>query len=537
MARRARAHPRTQSLAPVARARRRARMSRRTRARWTLALVAALACACAPRASHAVGNPFARRSEPARVSEQEVIASALTDEHVVKLDAKAFDGELKKSRYNFVMFYAPWDGHSKAFMPRWLSYARSHQMAGTEMRFGLVDATKEKALDERFDIEEYPTLVLFRDGVPKTYVGDRSPEHLDKFVRRNLLKPARWLEGTDDVEVFLIGRPVTVIGFFDDPADLELFHHAAAEFDLDFGETKSKIASEDWKAPFPSIKMWRDFSKEPVRYEGDYRNLTAIKQWIAAESVPPVVKFSEKVHLDRLFQGPIAANIFVFLPDDASDANLMSVTLEDAARQLWGKVHIITVDAEEKVMHDYFSLHHHSGPQIRLLSHDLKYAYRGSFEADRMASDLVTFFQEFQAKKLVPMLKSQDPLPKDGDILQVVGKTFQSLLLDNDKHVFVWFYAPWCRTCKAMKPVWEKLATLYKDEKSIIIAKMDATKNEAKDVHVRHYPTVYYYHPGDKPRHEEYDGSLDTDSMIEFLRERTGKGPRKARRRSPHVEL
>ena len=116
----------------------------------------------------------------------------------------------------------------------------------------------------------------------------------------------------------------------------------------------------------------------------------------------------------------------------------------------------------EKVMHDYFSLHEEEGAVIRLLSHELKYAYKGSFDVAKISADVVTFFDEFKANKLVPMLKSQDPLPKDGDIVQVVGKTFETLLMDNDKHVFAWFYAPWCRTCKAMKPEWEKLATLYK---------------------------------------------------------------------------
>ena len=71
-------------------------------------------------------NPFQRPKTKGKVSEHEIIAEAPTDDHVLKLDASIFDNELKKSKYNFVMFYAPWDGHSKAFMPRWMSYAQSH---------------------------------------------------------------------------------------------------------------------------------------------------------------------------------------------------------------------------------------------------------------------------------------------------------------------------------------------------------------------------------------------------------------------------
>ena len=41
-------------------------------------------------------------------------------------------------------------------------------------------------------------------------------------------------------------------------------------------------------------------------YDGDVRDLDAIKSWIATEMAkkPPVVKFKEKKQLERLFMGP-----------------------------------------------------------------------------------------------------------------------------------------------------------------------------------------------------------------------------------------
>jgi len=470
------------------------------------------------------------------MSETTVDGNSDPSEHVLELTLKNFDQELKKQKYVFVMFYAPWDGHSKAFAPRWRAYAHTHKMAGTQIQFASVDGTKETELDKRFEIEEYPTLILFRDSVPKTYVGDREHKNLDKFVQRNLLKPARWLEGTDDVEVFLMGRQVTVIGFFDRAEHLETYHHAAAEFDLSFGETKSKIATGDWDAPFPTIKMWRDFA-DPVVYDGSIDDLPAIKSWIATEMVPPVVKFSNKDQLERVFTGPIETNIFVFLPEAQDEIAELEAACAKAARELRGKVHIVTVEYHEKFMHDFFSLQETDAPAIRLLSHEMKYAYKGAYVGESVASDITRFVRDFESKKLVPILKSQEPLAKDGDTVQVVGKTFNSQVIDNDNHIFIWFYAPWCKTCKAMKPAWEKLATLYKDEPSIVIAKMDATKNEAKGVHVKSFPTVYYYKAGDKPRHEQYEGLLEVDSFTDFLKERTGKSAFRTRRRTPHMEL
>jgi len=512
-------------------------MTRRGRSWRAIAVMMCALCACATLPSaHGLQNPFMRPKTNGKISDTVVHTHADPSEHVVELTLKNFDAQLKKQKYVFVMFYAPWDGHSKAFMPRWQAYATTHKMAGTDIQFASVDGTQEKALDKRFEIEEYPTLILFRDGVPKTYVGDREHGHLDKFVRRNLLKPARWLEGTDDVEVFLIGRAVTTIGFFDNNEDLDTFHHAAAEFDLDFGETKSLIATRDWDAPFPTIKMWRNFA-EPVTYPGDVKDLASIKSWIATEMVPPVVKFSNKEQLERVFTGPIGTNIFVFLPDAEEEINELETELQKAAAALRGRVHIVTVQYHEKQMHDFFNLREEDAPAIRLLSHEMKYAYKGAFIGDAVSQDIVRFVDDFEANKLVPIMKSQDPLAKDGDVVQVVGKTFNTHVIDNDKHVFIWYYAPWCKTCKALKPVWDKLATMYKDEPSIVIAKMDATKNEARGVHVKKYPTIYYYKAGDKPRHEEYEGLMEADSFADFLKERSGKSAYRNRRRTPHMEL
>lgn len=51
--------------------------------------------------------------------------------------------------------------------------------------------------------------------------------------------------------------------------------------------------------------------------------------------------------------------------------------------------------------------------------------------------------------------------------------------MDNTKDVLVKYYAPWCGHCKKLAPIWEELGTLYKDNKDLVIAKFDATTNEA----------------------------------------------------------
>ena len=78
-------------------------------------------------------------------------------------------------------------------------------------------------------------------------------------------------------------------------------------------------------------------------------------------------------------------------------------------------------------------------------------------EAGLSAESLSGHFQSFLDGSLQPNLKTQEP-PQDNDgvVRVVVGSTFRAEVLDNEKDVFVEYYAPWCGHCKALAPKWSK---------------------------------------------------------------------------------
>jgi protein disulfide isomerase len=487
-----------------------------------------------------------------------------TEEHVEVLTNENFKKFTTSGEHVLVTFYAPWDGHSKSFLKQFHELGTSHTISSdSRLKFGKVDATVEKELAKEFEVETYPQIILFRHGQPKEYKGSLAAngEGLRKWLRRNTHhKPAAWLEGVDDVHVFTLGRPVCIVGFFDDTGHLDNFHAAAYDFHLDFGETSSKIATEKYKTQRPGIIMFRNFD-EPAHFQGNVNSLEEIKQFIATNMVPKVVDYAKKDQMERVFEGPIAANVFLFRQQNDEEADKLEAEFAKAADQLYGRVHFISAGFDEQTLYSFFAIRARDTPTVRLYAHDLKYAYKGSLKPDEgkkevmktikdhdgndipnpkyeeeMASqtskvfeDLIKFVDAYEKGKLVPILKSEKPpksAPSANEATVVVGRTFDEIVTQSNKHVMLFFYAPWCQTSKALMPLWDKLAEMYREYDEVTIAKMDATKNEAKGIHVKSYPTIYFYKSGDKPRHEEFDEKKkDLASFIRFIGERTKLDP------------
>lgn len=79
------------------------------------------------------------------------------------------------------------------------------------------------------------------------------------------------------------------------------------------------------------------------------------------------------------------------------------------------------------------------------------------------------FLKDLQAGSLEPFLKSE-PIPDDnsGPVKVAVAKNFNEVVVDNDKDVFIEFYAPWCGHCKKLAPVWDELGEKVRNQERFL---------------------------------------------------------------------
>jgi len=141
-------------------------------------------------------------------------------------------------------------------------------------------------------------------------------------------------------------------------------------------------------------------------------------------------------------------------------------------------------------------------------------------EAEALTAEICTTFTQQSIDGTYTGFKKSEPIPPTNDdaVKVVVGKTFEEIVFDKEKDVFVEFYAPWCGHCKKLAPVWDELGEIFEDKApNVIIAKIDATANALPDgIDIQGFPTLIFF-PADNKKGVQYDGDRDLDSMKEYV--------------------
>lgn len=74
-------------------------------------------------------------------------------------------------------------------------------------------------------------------------------------------------------------------------------------------------------------------------------------------------------------------------------------------------------------------------------------------------------------------------------------KEYQGVFQGSDKLVVVRFYAPWCRACKAIQPIFYKLASQFRNVQFVDVPCTDKNANLHAGLGVPSLPYCHVYHP------------------------------------------
>eukprot|EP01087_Luapelamoeba_hula_P023916 TRINITY_DN892_c0_g1_i1.p1 TRINITY_DN892_c0_g1~~TRINITY_DN892_c0_g1_i1.p1 ORF type:complete len:485 (-),score=79.00 TRINITY_DN892_c0_g1_i1:80-1534(-) len=430
---------------------------------------------------------------------------------VLDLTDDTVDEALKTHPFILVEFFAPWCGHCKHLAPEYETAATT--LVGSDVKLAKVDCTENEKTCQANGVQGYPTLIFFKNGQPKEYNGPRQAAGIVDWVRARSGPRVSHLKTEDEVKSFASDKAgsIYMLGHFDADSEgakvfSDLSEHADAE-EWIFGQ----VAGSDKKN---TIVLHRPFGEDVESKETS--TIESILNWAAEHAHPYFGEVASQYARMTKRNKPMVL-VFFDENDDASK-DLIS-WVEPIAKEKYSSVSFAQVG---KQFHARLPQMGGSGDVIPTAvvldsqGHKWPFDDKQTFNAENLAK----FVDGVVDGSISPFFKSE-PIPETNDepVKVVVGKSFESIVLDETKDVLVEFYAPWCGHCKKLVPVFNQLGEYYAPSKSVVIAKVDSTANDNPSVQVSGFPTIYLFPSGadQKKNPIVFNNERTLESFIQFI--------------------
>ena len=401
-----------------------------------------------------------------------------------------------------------------------------------------MDATEQKATAARFSIEGFPTLKFFRGSAesPAEYGGGRTSAEIVAWVTKKS-QPATTPVGTvAELEALAKGAGgVAYVALVDSEASplLKAFAAAAAAtegaFGVAVGEAGAALRAAYKTGTAEAVVAINDFPGQDnavVKGEGE-----TLEAFVAGNALPLVVPFSPAT-AQKIFAGTIKTHFLLFAEPAAAGTEALLDSFRALSRKNVGELLFVSVDPKaegnDKIL-SFFGIKADAVPAAAIIKMAEEGPKKFIQPAATTPASLADFLGEYQAGSLKPTLKSAAVPAADpsSSVRVLVGTTFEKEVIGGPEDLaLVEFYAPWCGHCKALAPVWEKLATKYAGSAKTAIFKMDYTENEVDfpGVSIKGFPTIIAFvksEAGGKVL-KEYDGKRELSDFVDFISKNGG---------------
>eukprot|EP00906_Rhabdomonas_costata_P021362 RCo031020 len=443
---------------------------------------------------------------------------------VVVLTTANFDSVIKSNELVLVEFYAPWCGHCKKLAPEYDKAAKA--MRGKKVVLAKVDATEESELGTRFDIKGYPTVKLFRDGVPFDYPGERTAEGIATYLNRQLKPPVSQISSEKELEDFIpdegLAAGVAAVAYTTESSDLAELLRAVAKVqrdNFDFALVTDPELAQAHGEAMDTLVVYKPFDELKAVYGGPLE-VDDVTAFLNSHSLPMVGEITANNYQKYRDRGLPQAWLFLGA-DDKVNQNAIAA-FRGAGKGFREQLSMVYISGETyKQMAKKMGLSAEVFPALTIETTDGAH-YVFDETKPLTEENILQYLTDYRDGKIVATVRSQ-PIPEepfDADHVRVVvGANFAEVVMDEAKDVLIEFYAPWCGHCKSLAPVYGKLATQLKDIPTLVIAKTDATENDyPAEFKIQGFPTIRLVQAGTN-QVIEFNGERTAEGIVKFLRE------------------
>eukprot|EP01050_Picozoa_sp_SAG11_P005282 SAG11_NODE_365_length_10153_cov_3.204695_7_plen_669_part_00 len=465
---------------------------------------------------------------------------------VTRIGDISFNATSYASPLMLVEFFAPWCGHCKAFRPVFEEACEELREEKRRVMCAEVDATRSIALSERFQVKSYPTLKMFRHGVPYETPALKSADAVVKFISEQSLPGFTTVENVEDLQaIFNTNQRKEISDRFvlfclekaslKDPGIMNLFSHVVnvlrgrISFALSTEkslcsaigphESISVVLDQRFASAYEQAVQSADIgafneTDPDLRFANGNKVGKALEvlEWVRGR-LKPLVGFLTSQNYEAVWRQKRPLLVAFAEGNYSTDFSIADSMLRNyrdnilpVAEKFSKYMYFAMAEPDDTDgLLDQFGMVDMQGIAIGVYGKDgSKHKMKRNGDAfDALSLD--SFVTEFFNGKTIPFMKSA-PLPsaaalEQSDSMIVVGDSFEDIVLDETADVLIMMYSPTCPHCKQLLPHYEQLAAKFSQlgADSVIIAKMDATVNDPMPGYpVLAYPTIYIAPRGNK---------------------------------------
>jgi len=459
------------------------------------------------------------------------------EKDVLVLTKDNFDSTVNTEDLMLVEFYAPWCGHCKHLAPEYAKAATELLKETPPIKLAKVDATIETELGSRFSISGYPTLKVFRNGKASEFDGPREANGIVKKMRSMSGPSAPLITSNAALDKFAAHlTEVGVVAFVKDGSAEATTFKSLADANREefrFAIVTDAAITKHAGAEVGSIVVFRPASFETRKESTSAakQSVNDLKQFVLKNAVPLAgvydsdnAKTYAQLALPRLVVWSAVDRIKA-----PKQVDYYINRLRKVAKDFVGKLLFVLADKSSR---EYTEMNFPATATFGLgvIGADGS-KYKAPTSDKFTVEGVQAFANEFISGKAQKYVKSEaEPTSQTDNVVTVVGTSFERIVHDTSKDVFIEFYAPWCGHCKSLAPKYEELATKLKGYESLAIAKIDATANDYPQAtyEVGGFPTIYLQkNDGSAP--VKYDGAREVKDMTAWLKKNVSRKLKKAK--------
>jgi len=499
---------------------------------------------------------------------------------VLTLTADSFEAATKEHTAMLVEFYAPWCGHCKNLAPEYEKAAEMLKSKGSTNVMAKFDATTSKTLARDHGVRGYPTMIPFVNGIAQEkYSGERTPEAMADYVAAMgtdvaAAPAAVTTEPKAAKKASKSGASKGVLDLDDDTLADAIANHEflmvefyapwcghckslAPQYEkaaslLEASSSKARLAKVDATVAtesraeydvtgFPTMKVFKGGKVHEEKY-AEKRTAKFIANYmhrLAGEEEP----VEEEQDMSGLvlemtwaragdFMKHEIKNQILVCADFSQDQEDLMDGMHEAAEILNGQflfAYLDSTDPENSKIVSRVGGSLDDCPMLRMASladgfkvFQPKSRHKSKYTMDKKG--LMRFAGAWSAGQLKRYLRSE-PIPApvhNAKVINIVGHTFDPMVVDAEEDVLLFIYMGGCQYCKAFSEVYGQVAEEMSSD-SLTFVKMNGPRNDIDHPGIGKrgsYPNVLLFPADDKEnpiKFEDTHGEDVADALIEFI--------------------